>query len=116
MKLIIAGGRDYSLTARDKSNLDALIPSIECVVSGACPTGVDHDAEAWAETLGIPVVRFPALWRTHGRRAGPIRNQEMADYADALAVFPGGRGTADMLSRAKRRGLQVYDFRKGETQ
>lgn len=111
MKLIVAGGRNYNLTDRDKSHLDALILSIECVVSGGCPTGVDRDAEAWAEALGIPVARFPADWQKHGRAAGPIRNREMAEYADAIAVFPGGKGTESMVKEAKLARLQIYDFR-----
>lgn len=38
----------------------------------------------------------------HGRAAGPIRNQQMAERADALvAVWDGAsRGTGDMLRRA----------------
>jgi len=36
----------------------------------------------WAEANGIEVARFPADWDTHGRAAGPIRNQQMLDEAN----------------------------------
>ena len=33
----------------------------------------------------------------------------MAAHADAVVVFPGGSGTRDMLSQARRAGLQIFD-------
>ena len=41
-----------------------------------------------------------------------IRNQVMADHADALiAVWDGAsKGTADMIDRAKKRGLKVFVY------
>lgn len=55
--------------------------------------------------------RFPADWKSHGRAAGPIRNEPMAEYADGVALFPGGRGTASMKREAAKRGLRVFVFR-----
>ena len=108
MKTIIAGGRDYELTAEDCARLTEL--EISEVVCG-CARGADTGGRTWAETLGIPVALFPADWPRLGAAAGPIRNQRMADYADALVAFPGGHGTADMVRRAKAKGLVVHDWR-----
>lgn len=110
MKLIIAGGRDYRLTERDFAWLDWLRISVSEVVSGGA-IGVDSDGEAWAERNGIPVERFPADWKAHGRAAGPIRNRKMAEYADAVVLFPGARGTASMWREARRAGIRIYDRR-----
>src|SRR5690606_30354012 len=68
-----------------------------------------HDAlPILARELGWHVVAYPADWRRHGRAAGPIRNQEMADAgADLCIAFPGGRGTADMVRRARAAGIPV---------
>lgn len=113
MKLIIAGGRHYTLTPVDHRRLNILLrehPVTE-VVSGMCPTGADLCGEQWAHAHEIPVKLFRADWAKHGKAAGPMRNTAMAEYADALAVFPGGRGTASMLQAAIDRGLQVFDFR-----
>lgn len=109
MKAIIAGGRDYVATDATWRFLDdahRFYPITE-VVSG-CARGADAAGERWAEMRGIPIRRFPADWNKHGKGAGPIRNQEMAEYADALIAFPGGRGTADMVRRAKDRKLLVF--------
>lgn len=110
MKLIIAGGRDHELVADDyKKLLD--IPDVDEIVSGGCPTGVDSCGETWASVAALPVKQFPADWKAHGKAAGPIRNRQMAEYADAVALFPGGRGTASMHAEALAAGIVVYDFR-----
>jgi len=113
VKLIIAGGRNYTLTSRDYHRLTTLLRdhAITEVVSGACPTGADLCGEQWARAHEIPVKRFPADWARCGRVAGPMRNAAMAAYADALAVFPGGRGTESMLHEATSKGLTIFDFR-----
>jgi hypothetical protein len=51
-----------------------------------------------------------ADWNTHGRAAGPIRNQRMLDEVkpELVVAFPGGRGTADMVRRAREAGVNVY--------
>jgi hypothetical protein len=108
MKLIIAGGRDYHLTPEDMQDLDR-IPISEVVSGGA--SGADADGEQYANSHGLPVTRFPADWNAHGRAAGPIRNRQMAEYADGVALFPGGRGTASMYSEARKAGIEVFDFR-----
>jgi hypothetical protein len=112
LRLIIAGGRDYRLSPADIARLDELLPEVSEVVSGAA-SGVDSDGEEWAARHGIKVYSFPAEWKRHGRAAGPIRNRLMAEYADAVALFPGGRGTANMHAEAVRAGLRVFDWRGG---
>lgn len=109
MKVIIAGGRDYKFTDRDKLYLDLHHHLIDEVVSGGA-SGADEQGEEWARSKNIPVKIFPADWKTHGRAAGPIRNREMAWYADALIAFPGGRGTENMIKTATKLGLQVSIF------
>lgn len=112
MKMIIAGGRNYQLAAEGFRLLDHLLRALPVteVVTGRA-TGIDASGERWARARGLPVKHFPADWKYHGKAAGPIRNQEMANYADALAVFHGGRGTRDMRRKAEAAGLQVFDYR-----
>jgi hypothetical protein len=72
---------------------------------------VTHAAQTtW---FGVPVSAHPADWFSHGKAAGPIRNQEMlAMEAPALVVaFPGGRGTADMVRRARKAGVDVLEVK-----
>ena len=102
MKVIISGGQNYYLTREDWNKLDRL--GITEVVNGGA-AGADKDGEAYAKKRGIPVRRFPADWKTYGRGAGPVRNREMAKYADGVALFAGGRGTASMKREAERAGI-----------
>jgi hypothetical protein len=105
LSVIVAGGRDYRMTPQDEAWLDTL-PIREVVSGGA--SGADAGGEAWAEKRGIPVRWFPADWDKYGRAAGPIRNRQMAEYADAVVLFPGGRGTDSMRREAERRGLTIF--------
>jgi hypothetical protein len=116
MRVIIAGGRDYFLTDGDRARLDeerAKLPITE-VVCG-CARGADTGGEDWANSRNIPVIRFPADWDRYGRSAGPRRNLQMAEYADALIAFPGGKGTANMVQQAVERGMKIRDWRTSET-
>lgn len=114
MKLIIAGGRDYVFTHLDYNRLTEIHQKywVKEVVSGGA-RGADKEGEGWADLKGIPVKRFPARWEQIGKAAGHHRNSQMACYADALAVFPGGKGTANMVKQAREQGLQIFDFREG---
>lgn len=103
MRVIIAGSRTLGLIAVSKALADCpFAEDIDQVISG-CATGVDMAGEEWAAFIGIPVKRFPANWDLHGKRAGFLRNKQMAGYAQGLvAVWDGkSRGTADMISQAK---------------
>jgi hypothetical protein len=79
------------------------------IVSG-CGGNVDHAGEYVADVKNLPLHKFPANWTSLGRKAGPIRNREMAEYADALiAIWDGkSKGTKSMIDEAKKRGLNVY--------
>ena len=111
MRLIIAGGRDYSLSEDDFSKLNSINDVTE-VVSG-CAKGVDSDGEAWGQSQGLDVQRFKPDWARYKRGAGLVRNKEMAVYADAVALFPGGRGTNNMYEVAKKARLKIFDYRSG---
>ena len=109
MKTIIAGSR----TIMDPFLVEQAITEsgfkITTVVSGGAK-GADHLAEQWASTQNIPVIRFPADGKTYGRGAGPVRNKEMAQYADACIVIWDGfsAGTKNMIELARKNGLLVH--------
>lgn len=58
-----------------------------------------------------PVRAFPADWHRDGKAAGPIRNRRMLleGMPDLVVAFPGGRGTADMVRRARAAGIEVVE-------
>lgn len=104
IRLIVAGSRtfeDYSLVERA---LNALLAesSLAEIVSGN-GRGVDKLGERYGEAHGIDVKRFPADWNTYDKRAGYIRNKQMAEYATHCICFWDGesRGTKIMIELAK---------------
>ena len=111
MKVIIAGGRCFKGTNKDWEILCTMSQryGICEIVSGGA-SGADSVGEHFAKESGIVCKIFPADWSTYGKSAGPIRNGQMAEYADAVILFPGGRGTANMRKLAKEHGLKIlYD-------
>lgn len=109
-RLIIAGGRGYEFDAEDVAWLESLGSVKEVVCGGAL--GADQEGANLAKKSGIPVKVFFADWKTHKLAAGPIRNREMAQYATALALFPGGRGSNSMKKEAIKAGIDVYESPK----
>lgn len=108
MKLIIAGTRDLELEPRQVNDAVTLFksmrPEITEIVSGNSGC-IDIAGEYWASRAGLPVKLFPANWDKYGKSAGPRRNREMADYADAALVIWDGksRGSKNMIEEMKDR-------------
>jgi hypothetical protein len=105
-RIIVCGGRDYSDYAKVAAELDLLRPIV--IIQGGAK-GADFMARKWAEANEVFCRTFHADWDTHGKAAGPIRNQRMLDETNSNLVlaFPGGRGTADMVRRAEATGIEV---------
>lgn len=108
--VLITGGRDYRKVTHVWLVLDQLnhYKPITRVVQGGA-TGADGAARGWATSRGVECTTVDADWNAHGRAAGPIRNQRMLDEhePDVVVAFPGGRGTKDMVTRAKACGFRV---------
>ena len=103
MKVIIAGSRnieDYALVVQAMSRCGYEVTE---VVSG-CATGIDRLGEQWATTNNIPITEMPANWNRDGKAAGPIRNRDMAKYADAAVIVWDGKsaGTRNMIDEMIR--------------
>jgi len=110
MRVIIAGGRDFVPKYQDWAFLYKIhkIISITVVLSG-CSKGADKFGQKWAFGNLIKIERFPPNWDKYGKAAGPMRNEEMASKADAVILFPGGKGTENMRSHAIRRRLRIFE-------
>lgn len=109
-RLLVCGGRDYSDRRRAYVELDRIHVAypISVIICGAA-AGADRLAMDWAAARRVKCLPFPADWEKHGRRAGPIRNQQMLDEGvpTLVVAFPGGTGTADMVRRATKAGIKV---------
>jgi YspA, cpYpsA-related SLOG family len=111
MRLLVCGGRDFADAALLYATLDEVHRefTVQLVIEGDAD-GADRLAGRWAMARDVALQVFPALWKIHGHRAGPIRNQQMLDEGkpDLVVAFPtGGPGTRDMIARARRNGFAV---------
>lgn len=112
MRVLVCGGRNYRDVKSVFASLDGLSPGPHLIIHGGA-TGADACAAEWASKRGCESEVYHAPWRTHGRAAGPIRNQRMLDHGrpELVVAFPGGSGTADMVRRAKAAGVTVIEVR-----
>lgn len=112
MKVIIAGSRTVTNRVIVQNAVQLAKFDITEVVSGGC-RGVDALGEVVAKLMGWPIKVMKADWALHGKAAGPIRNREMAAYADALiAVWDGqSRGTENMIDEMRKLGKPVYVYK-----
>ncbi|WP_422028075.1 DUF2493 domain-containing protein [Roseovarius sp.] len=110
MRVLVCGGRNYSDAAFLEAGLNVVhdTHNVTRVIHGAA-SGADRLAGEWAKGRGIPQIACPAAWDKYGRAAGPMRNQYMIDVhkPDLLVAFPGGKGTADMIAKARKAGVRV---------
>lgn len=121
-RIIIAGTRDFNDYDMLYQELSAFVNIIADNVSNqnqiefvsGTARGADTLGEKFADETGYPVKRFPAKWNKYGKAAGPIRNEQMAEYASekngVLFVFWDGksRGTKSMIKIAEMYGLEIH--------
>lgn len=126
IRCIIAGCRTFDdlelmeRTAIKIFNKRQYMPPDMEIISGNA-AGADITGEKFAKAYGIPVKKFVPDWNAIGKRAGIVRNSEMAFYATQdgytgvlLAYWDSkSKGTKHMIEAALTRGIEVYviDFR-----
>lgn len=111
MRVIVCGGRDFADRELLFDILDELHRDLKfAVVIEGGAKGADRFAREWAKEKHIKVETFEADWMLHGASAGVIRNQQMIDDGNPhlVVAFYGGKGTADMVRRAKRAGIKGF--------
>lgn len=127
IKVIIAGSRtynDYSTLSNVVDHIFSLYlykkgykPSDIDIVCGMAK-GADSLGEQYARINGFSIQYFPANWDKFGKKAGYIRNKEMAAYTSyrkgygALIAFWDGKskGTNHMINIAKEYGLKIFIY------
>jgi len=109
MRVLVCGGRDFNdanLVEETLNNIHEENTITNLVHGGA--RGADTLAGDWANSRGIDVTYCPAKWDLYGKSAGMIRNAYMLTLnPDLVVAFPGGKGTANMVNLAKKRGVSV---------
>jgi len=109
MRVVIAGSRSIHDYEAVKAAVEESGFEVTEVVSGRA-AGVDRLGESWADEHGVPVKRFPADWDKWGKRAGSIRNYDMAEYGEALVAVHDGssRGTLNMIGQMRLKKKPVF--------
>jgi predicted Rossmann fold nucleotide-binding protein DprA/Smf involved in DNA uptake len=110
MRLIIAGGRDFSdyeLLCDETSKFIGTEKNVT-IISGLAK-GADTLGCQYAQENNYPVEGFAAEWYKFGKSAGIRRNKLMAKNASHLIAFWDGksRGTMHMIDFAYERGLKI---------
>lgn len=118
-RVIIAGGRDFNDYELLQEKVDYYLSTVisqgyKIIIVSGTAKGADKLGERYAAEKGYEIAYFPADWASHGKRAGYLRNQEMAKYAKeenhgALIAFWNGssKGTKHMIDIAKKDRLKV---------
>lgn len=107
--IAVSGGRAYPHRERVFRALNDLHKQrpVGLLIQGGS-LGADAHARNWAATQQINCLTIPAMWRTFGPKAGPIRNGEIAEMRPDLWVFfPGGKGSEDARMWAVRQKIPM---------
>ncbi len=104
-RVLVCGGREFDDFEQVAMTLSRHMQVGDVLVHGGCEGADTLAGRYWSMLSGIVEIHY-ADWDQYGRRAGPVRNQQMLDSGiDFVVVFPGGRGTADMVRRCKAAGV-----------
>jgi len=112
MRLIIAGGRDFTDIKLMTAKLDVLLSKTDddpiTIISGTA-RGADQTGEVYARIRNLAVEHYPAQWDKYGKSAGYKRNALMADTATHCVVFWDGqsKGSKHMIDLAQAKGLEL---------
>lgn len=109
MKVLICGSRDWTDRDAIRRRIQTCGPGTEIIHGNA--RGADTLASEVAFALGLPCTPFPADWRTHGKRAGILRNLAMLDEQPDLVIafqINDSRGTQHTIDEARRRGIRLW--------
>lgn len=114
MRVLVCGGRDFEDESAVINYLFRIDDErkITSIIHGGA-NGADKLGGQAAQLLQVPCQVFPANWKRDGKAAGPLRNQRMLDEGkpDLVVAFKGGKGTADMVRRARAAAIEVCELR-----
>lgn len=119
MRILVTGSRDWEDEALLQEVLFEYLPGrgsemhTVVLVHGDCPTGADYMAWLNWTANGGSDEPHPADWKTHGKKAGYLRNAEMVALgADVCLAFirNKSRGASMTAALAEEAGIPVRRF------
>jgi hypothetical protein len=113
-KIAFAGGVEFNdhqaiWTALDKVHAKH---AGMVLIHGGSPRGAERIAACWADKRKVTQIAFKPDWTREGKAAPFKRNDRMLDVLPiGLVVFPGSGITDNLADKARKLGIQLYDFR-----
>lgn len=117
MNVAIVGSRTFDNYQKLKTELDNL--QVKCpinkIISGGA-RGADSLAARYANANQITLLEYIPDWKTHGRKAGILRNYDIVREADMVIAFWDGisKGTKHSIGLGQRlhKDVIIYKFEK----
>lgn len=110
-KVIIAGGRDFNDYKKLKKCCNNILKNVDDEIEIICggAIGADSMGALYGKEMGYKIKYFIPDWNNLGKKAGILRNCDMADYADALIAFwnNSSKGTRHMIEYARKNELKI---------
>ena len=123
-RLVVAGVRYFDDYPKLSDAIDEYIKPYadkkSIIIVSGCAEGADKLGERYANEHNMRIERYPAKWDKYGKAAGPLRNERMAEVADAVIVFWDGesKGTKSMIDCAKQANIpcKIIEIERKESQ
>ncbi len=116
-KVAFTGGKDCNDTDAIWAALDrvrAKHPNM-VLLHGGAPSGAERIAACWADNRKVTQVAFKPDWSRHAKAAPFKRNDAMLDVLPiGVVVFPGTGIQDNLVDKARKLGIPVFDFRKSQ--
>lgn len=113
-KIAFTGGLDFNDHRLIWDTLDKVHAKHPDMVlpHGGSPKGAELIAAKWANDRNGPQVAFKPDWTKHAKAAPFKRNDQMLDVLPiGVIVFPGTSIQDNFADKAKKLGINAYDFR-----
>lgn len=114
-KMAVVGSRTVDDKAKIFLEIDKERKEIEklgddslLMVSGGA-SGPDSIAQEYAKEHGLPILIIYPDWKTFGKKAGPVRNEAIAQICTRMLAFwdKKSKGTRNVIDTAKQLGRRV---------
>lgn len=107
-RVVVAGSRNFDDYERLSAELDKFLAGKKnvTIISGTA-RGADRMGEQYATEHGYKIDQFPAEWGVYSKGAGPIRNMQMVQTADAVVAFWDNQssGTRNIIDCARQENI-----------
>lgn len=117
MNIAVIGSREFDDYHLLETTVDAIIkerPYKEVTIVSGGARGADSLAEAYARNRQLPLIIKRADWLTYGKKAGYLRNMEMANIANICIGFiiNASPGATMMINLCKEKNIETIVIRR----